>query len=194
MTQQEWLLSLFPGHGFFVEAGAHDGIGDSQTKWLEDRGWDGICVEPSDAFAGLVANRRCRVDNRCLWSHNGQEVPFRQVAGNSIELSGIEECFADHWDRSQGTTILKPTVTLHTLLLDHLAPHIIQYLSLDTEGSEYAILSAHDFYRYLFLAISVEHNGVDFNRRMLRGLLCNCCGYVVAQEGAIEDWFVHRSL
>ena len=34
MTVREWATALFPTPGFFVEAGAHDGVGDSQGKAL----------------------------------------------------------------------------------------------------------------------------------------------------------------
>ncbi|MFH1739542.1 MAG: FkbM family methyltransferase, partial [bacterium] len=185
----DWIHSLFPPRAkqyFFVEAGAHDGVGDSQTKALEDEGWTGICVEPSSAFAGLQASRKCRVDNRCLWKVDGVQVPFRQVAGNSIELSGIEECFRDGHDRTDSRTFLKDAVSLPTLLAEHQAPDIIEFLGLDTEGSEYDILLGHNFDRYLFLAITVEHNGVSEQRGLIRKLLTSK-GYVLSRDNEIED-------
>ena len=193
MTLHEWLFSLFPAPGFYVEAGAHDGVGDSATKALEDRGWSGICVEPSSAFAGLKANRRCAVDNRCLWRCDDQMVEFSEVPGNQIELSGITQCFADHWDRSAGVSIDKPTVSLPTLLKEHAAPNVIQFMSLDTEGSEYQILLGHDFSKYHLLTLLVEHNGVEVKRDAVRGLLA-VHGYQPTLDNpsaAIEDRFVH---
>jgi len=196
MTQQKWLLSLFGDRpGYFVEAGAHDGIGDSQTKWLEDRGWTGICVEPSSAFGLLARSRRCRVDSRCLWSADGQAVRFWEVAGNGIELSGVAGCFADAWDRSKGRSVQKLTVTLKTLLAEHNAPPVFEYLCLDTEGSELEILGAHDFTSYRFLAASIEHNGVEPKRTLTRRLLADL-GYALEARNPypIEDWFVDLSL
>jgi FkbM family methyltransferase len=196
MTLQEWVLTMFPRPGFFVEAGAHDGIGDSATKILEDHGWNGICVEPSSAFAGLQVNRRCAVDNRCLWRVDNQEMEFWEVAGGGIELSGVKECFGDHWDRSDGRMIRKPTVSLATLLAEHGAPERIEFLSLDTEGSEYEILSGHEFSHFLFLVIAVEHNGVEPKREATRKLLAQH-GYTTYSENpyqAIEEWFLHPSI
>ena len=41
-------------NGFFIEAGAHDGVDISNTLYLEKQlGWTGILVEPNpDTFAG----------------------------------------------------------------------------------------------------------------------------------------------
>src|SRR5262249_16869020 len=87
----KWIQQLFPSHtnGYFVEAGAHDGVGDSQTYALEQLGWTGICVEPSSAFKGLKDSRKCHCDNRCLWGASGEDMSFRQVIGNGIEMSHL---------------------------------------------------------------------------------------------------------
>ena len=191
MRVQDWIKALFPEPGYFVEAGAHDGVGDSATKELEDIGWTGICVEPSSAFHGLKASRKCKVDDRCLWKAGEVYVRFQEVAGEGIELSGIEQCFCDHHDRSDGQAVFKRTVCLPALLRHHDAPKVIEFLSLDTEGSEYEILFAHDFDAYRFLAITVEHNGVVERRDAIRTLLQGH-GYKVDVSTEIEDWFIHE--
>lgn len=195
MTVREWIESLFPEPGFYVEAGAHNGVGDSATYWMEQAGWQGICVEPSAAFAGLKESRTCAIDNRALWRADGEEILFREVSGNAIELSGILQCFGDHWDRETRPhrDRMVPTVTLTTLLREHNAPPVIEFLSLDTEGSEWEILSAHDFDAYRFRAVLVEHNGVDSKRAKLRELMAER-GYRLCDDGQpareIEDCYV----
>ena len=191
----EWVTGLFPQGGYFLEAGAHDGIGDSQTKQLEDLGgWRGICVEPSSAFAGLKKYRegdKCKVDNRCLYNTDGGEVLFRQVSGNSIELSGIQDSFQDdHWDRvtRPHKDLIKTTVTLPTLLKEYKAPPLIEFFSLDTEGSEYLILSCHDFSRWRFVAIQVEHNGVASHRKNLTDLLTRFDYELKSSDGVNDRW------
>ncbi len=189
MTTHDWILSLFPLPGYFVEAGAHDGMGDSTTVHLERRGWAGVCVEPSRAFRELRRRRKCLVDDRCLWNEDNAVVQFREVRGNAVELSGIESCFRDHWDRSDSVPVLKSAITLTTLLREHRAPPTIEFLSLDTEGSEVEILSAHDFGLYRFLAVVVEHNGVPAQRSIMRGLM-DRHGYRVAKETEVEDSYL----
>jgi hypothetical protein len=192
MTNHEWITHKFSEPGYFIEAGAHDGVGDSQTKALEDAGWTGICVEPSSAFRGLRRSRKCKIDNRCLWKEDNVTVAFQQVRGDGIELSGIKQCFCDHWDRTRGKLRQKQAVTLTTLLREHEAPSVIEWLALDTEGSEHDILSVHDFAAYRFLAITVEHNNVQKQRDLVRALLVSN-GYVVARENSIEDSYLYRN-
>lgn len=50
----------------FLEAGANDGVSQSNTLLLEKRGWDGILVEPSPvAFDALVRSRKCSHMFKC---------------------------------------------------------------------------------------------------------------------------------
>ena len=34
-------------NGFFIEAGANDGIDQSYTHWLDSYGWTGLLIEPN---------------------------------------------------------------------------------------------------------------------------------------------------
>jgi hypothetical protein len=190
-----WLLTQWP-KGFFVEAGAHDGVGDSQTLELEKAGWDGICVEPSRAYLGLTQSRRCQLDDRPLW-HCEQAVPWSEMDGEGIELSGIPICFADKWNRSGllHTDSIKRSITLPRLLEEHAAPSLIHFLCLDTEGSEFEILSAHDFDRWKFGLAAIEHNGVSHKKDAVHHLM-RSHGYLLLDYlgDLINDWYLHETI
>ena len=72
-----WIRELvFPNRrdGFFVEAGAADGVGGSSCFVLERYlGWRGICIEPLDRFfADLTRNRPHSIhENVCLANESG---------------------------------------------------------------------------------------------------------------------------
>jgi hypothetical protein len=53
---------------------------------------------------------------------------------------------------------LVKTISLNDLLKSFDAPTVIDYLSIDTEGSEFLILSNLDFSKWKFHIITVEHN------------------------------------
>jgi hypothetical protein len=81
------------------------------------------------------------------------------------------------------------TLTLTDLLKNNNAPEYIDYLSLDTEGSELEILTSLDFTTYKFGVIDVEHNFVEPRRSLIRNLLENN-GYKFIKENNFDDNYV----
>ena len=149
--------------GFFVEFGATNGIANSNTWLLEKKlGWKGILSEANPTWhSKLIANRDAAIDRRCVSSTTGKMVAFLTTDASDPELSSIAEfASGDHFAevRARGTEIKVESVSLNDLLLQHNAPLKIDYLSIDTEGSEYDILSHFDFSRHVIDFISVEQN------------------------------------
>ena len=186
--------------GFFVEAGACDGVFSSNTLELEQRfGWTGILCEPGRMWLDrLRANRRCTIDTHALWAETGRQLSFREAT--KPNLSTLTE-FIDgdmHASERQTSSIeySVESISLADLLLLHGAPTHIDFLSLDTEGSEQVILQDFPFDKYTFSVIAVEHNYADSNAG-LKGLLASR-GYVLLAElegVALGDhWFISREV
>ena len=149
--------------GFFVEFGATNGAVNSNTWLLEKSyGWTGILSEPNPSWhRELALNRTCLIDHRCVSSASGRMIPFLLTDHADPELSGIAEFSSgDHFSevRSRGQLTEIESISLNDLLSEHRAPEEIDYLSIDTEGSELDILSAFDFSRHIIRLISVEQN------------------------------------
>ena len=85
------------------------------------------------------------------------------------------------------------TVSLNDLLDQHDAPAVIDYLSIDTEGSELEILRALDFSARAIHVITVEHNATP-QRAEIHELLTGH-GYRRMFENLSrwDDWYVHRA-
>lgn len=186
-------------NGFFVEFGATNGVDLSNTCLLERAyGWQGILAEPFPVWHGaLAANRKVAVDHRCVWTASGEMLSF--VASPAPELAGLRAC-ADsdtHVERRMAGSheIEVETVSLLDLLEQHGAPRDIDYLSVDTEGSELDILSAFDFSRYRIRIVSVEHNYMDATREGIRQVL-EAYGYrrEFEQFSNWDDWYVRPDL
>ena len=165
ILQDLWVCFELEGrrNGFFVEFGATDGTTNSNTWLLEKMfGWSGILAEPNPIWqARLAANRSAQIDHRCVTSRSGELASFLATDETDPELSGIAEFSAgDHFDaaRSAGRMLNIETVSLNDLLETHSAPSHIDYMSIDTEGSEYDILCNFDFSKYQVDLISVEQN------------------------------------
>jgi FkbM family methyltransferase len=185
--------------GYFVEFGATDGILHSNTYLLEKSfDWRGIVAEPLSAWhERLKKNRSCHVDTRCVYSRSNEMVRFRNTH-EAPELAGIEgNLQADHNDalRQKFSTDEVRTVSLMDLLETYNAPSSIDYLSVDTEGSELEILNAFDFSAYQISLITVEHNFIDGERGKLKALL-ERNGFVRVFEkiSKWDDWYLNAKV
>jgi FkbM family methyltransferase len=182
--------------GFFVEFGSADGVALSNSFLLEkELGWSGILCEPSRSWhEDLKRNRSCIVDTRCVYSRSGEQINFSE---NYIgELSGITEFTGnDHrglLDRTT-TSYQVETISLLDLLKSHNAPKHIEFLSVDTEGSEFEILNAFDFSKYTFGAICVEHNYLENRPKVKQLLEANGYRQVYPELSEFDDWFVLKT-
>jgi len=186
---------------YFIEFGATDGISLSNTWLLEKKlGWDGILAEPAKVWhSQLKTNRNCIIDTKCVARDSGCKLEFLEVNnvnGGSPVLSGIKE-FANNGDwasvirLSNSEEYEVETISLNDLLDKHNAPNDIQFLSLDTEGSELEILEGYNFENRTIRSICVEHNYVETNRKAINTLLLNK-GYVqvMQQLSKCDDWYV----
>jgi FkbM family methyltransferase len=200
LCQDLWVLWETGGkrEGFFAEFGATNGRDLSNTWLLEDEyGWSGILAEPFTGWhAQLAANRRARIDHRCVWKQSGQQLQF-VIAPDMPEYGGVEARAFDDVNaavRSQsGERVVVQTVTLNDLLREHAAPAHIDYLSIDTEGSELDILQVFDFDSYRVDLISVEHSFNEAKRQAIRALLQGH-GYVqrFSRFSRWDDWYARR--
>jgi len=171
--QDEWVLKTIPDGKYFVDIGAGDGIRFSNTFALERAGWKGICVEPHLAqYRKLRQNRRCHRCRYAVAARSNTMVPFWEGLGGLNGLSGIVGYFQDDHRRnpSKGRIVARKTISLVDLLKKFGAPEAIDYLSIDTENSEYMILKAFDF-SYTFKSITIEHNNLEKKREATKRLL-----------------------
>jgi 3-dehydroquinate dehydratase len=70
------------------------------------------------------------------------------------------------------------------------APKLIDYLSIDTEGSEYKILQAFDFDQYKFKVITCEHNFSKNREKIFNLLIENGYSRKFEHISKYEDWYV----
>jgi FkbM family methyltransferase len=184
--------------GFFVEIGAVDGIEISNTYLLETRyNWKGICVEAiPNKFEKLVKNRpNSKCVSKAVFSESGLKVPFSIC--HSLELvSGMNDYLGGNWKstvENNRTVIEVDTMTLTEILDQNEAPLFIDYLSLDTEGTELEILKSVDLNKYTFGLIDVEHNYLEEPRKNIRDFL-TANGYTFKTDNMWDDQYIHNSL
>jgi FkbM family methyltransferase len=175
----------------FLEIGASDGIELSNTYLLEQKyNWSGICVEPiKDDYEKLINNRSCFCSNLAIYSKSNEELEFNIYEYNLF--SGIDKHINTFINQPIKEKIIVKTITLTDLLDAYSAPYFIEYMSLDTEGSEYEILSVFDFNKYKFGLIHVEHNYEEPKRQLIKELLLKN-GYTYIGEHKHDDFYSNQ--
>lgn len=203
--QDLFVLEVLNGmrNGFFLDSGASDGLKGSNSRLFEtDYGWTGICIEPNESLFGtLCRSRRCLCLNCCLASKEGP-VDFLEAAG--VFGGIVQEYDPGHLEYAYSTlsttqarpspwpTVTKYARTLRNVLRECGAPRVIDYWSLDTEGSELSLLRSFPFDEFTFRVLTVEHNQTPA-RAEIRGFL-ESRGYVWVRSLGIDDGYVLAEL
>lgn len=146
-------------NGYFVEIGVGTGKLISNTYLMEKHyEWTGLLCEANIYNVRSIQEIRSAPVECCpIWSSTGEDLVFFNC--EIQDLSGVEQCFNENVARRklQNKITLK-SISLNDALEKHHAPKEIDYISIDTEGSEYEIIKAFDFNKYKVSIWSVEHN------------------------------------
>jgi FkbM family methyltransferase len=174
LGQDRYVINFLNGkrNGYFVEIGVGNGEHNSNTCLLErEYGWTGILCEPNPQFIPQIKNNRTAKLETCpVWKISGEKMQFSICS----ELSGFSQSFNEKRDRKVKNKIDLYTISLNDVLQKHQSPTNIDYISLDTEGSEYDIISTFDFNQYNIKIWSIEHNtqhrhdGKDYLNSIIR--------------------------
>jgi FkbM family methyltransferase len=178
---------------YFVEFGATDGISLSNSYILErDYFWKGIVCEPARIWhENLAVNRKCSIDFRCVDRSTGQIMTFLEV--EEAELSVLEAYTIQdqHFSkRSKHNSYEVETVSLNDLLKFHRAPKFIDFMSIDTEGSEYSILESFDFNEWNVGFFAIEHNFTKNEKKIDELLSKNGYKRIFASASKWDGWYV----
>ena len=166
-------------NGFYIEIGAHDGIINSNTYHYEKYlCWRGILVEPSNYFLQLKKNRSAKnffFKKICVPFNFKKKISFEQIGPYSRSNELISKKYLKwHKTKSENVeNIYKKTITksiktssLNDLLILSKAPKLIDFFSLDVEGSELNVLKGVDFKKFNFKYLLVEISDVDKGKHL----------------------------
>ena len=178
--------------GYFVEFGATQGVNISNSYFFESHlGWNGIVAEPARMWhRELRRNRKCHVETRCVWSASGATLRFSEAAELSTVSDYVNSDFLAASRRGKESYEVR-TISLNDLLEEYQAPRIIDYLSIDTEGSEFDILNAFDFEKRNFAVITCEHNHAPQREKIHQLLTGKGYRRILEEASKADDWYVH---
>lgn len=154
--------------GRFAEIGAYDGVTGSNTLFFEkSRGWSGLLVEASPRlYAEVLRNRDTPCLNVAVAPAAGQ-AEFLEILGGYTQMGGLVGSLGRtarmqmEADPRTATEVIRvPTRPLADILRDHGLVRL-DYLSIDIEGGERAVLEHFPFAEFEIQAWSIEVNEAD---------------------------------
>lgn len=148
-------------NGFFIDLACGDGVYWNNTFFLEKfLNWKGILFEPNPKFKNnIIKTRVSKLVTDVISDEIDKTVPFRIDNGM---LGGIVDDETDNNPKIRGEELKNAeilhlkTTTLENELMKFNAPKVIDYLSLDVEGSEWIIMKKFPFDKYKFRCLTVE--------------------------------------
>lgn len=175
-------------NGFFVDIGAYDGYMISNSYFFEDKlNWDGICVEPiPHEFKKLKENRKCKCINAAVSQKRG-ELKFILDEKTDMLSRLYENKYKNIINNKDIKIINVPSVTLNDILEG--IDHTIDFISIDTEGTELDVLKSLDIEKFDIKAFVIEDNYKDGS---IKSYL-NAFGYKhVTNLGELDDIYVKK--
>ena len=147
--------------GFYVDIGAHHPIRFSNTHSLYRRGWSGINVDANEEAIELFKIQRPRdVNLQGAVSNEVREVEFslyEDSALSRIELTSGPAAAGNSRMPPPARKVRLQTTTLERLLSEHLPrQQAIDFLNVDCEGHDLAVLTSNDWTRFRPELVAVE--------------------------------------
>ena len=187
-------------NGIFIDVGAYDGKTFNNTLFFEENyNWKGINIEPIPTiYEILVINRpNCIILNCAVDSENGN-TKFILNTGYTEILSGLEKYYdKEHLVRrdneidqygGDNKTINVQTKRLETIF-DNYNITNINYLSIDVEGGENAVILSINFDKVYIDIIEFENNYKDSSNTIMNYLQSK--GYICINNIGTETIMIH---
>ena len=179
--------------GNCMEIGACDGVFVSNTLIFEQQGWNCICVEPNkEYYKSLSKNRKCTVNCAC-GLENKNDVDFTIFdlhGGNQSAISSlkIDERLVDsHTHLISNSFTEKVNIrTIDEILKQFPLIISLDFLSIDTEGTELDVLQGFDIDKWKPKLFVIENN---FNDPQITEYL-SVFGYKKVKRIEVNDFYI----
>lgn len=155
--------------GFFLDIGAADGITNSNTYHLAQRGWSGVLVEPCQHFLTTLreiyaGSSRVKIFDGALSDFDGKTSFYVYETGEDSQISTIdlrqkESIESSGWFKGKFTESYDVNVLTPTSLCSQMCiPQKIEFVDIDAEGSDMKILNSWPWEQYDVELFCVEHS------------------------------------
>ena len=187
-------------NGTFLEYGATNGIDLSNTFLLENKyKWKGVLSEPSTEWhSSLKKNRpNSKIIHECIYSDTGKKLDF--FTSYEKELSTLEQFRNSDISSMPGNTEARNrkgfnhqvmSISLNDVFIKYFDSSPIDYMSVDTEGSELLILENFDFEKFSPKIVTVEHNFTEAQSKLDTLFASNNYSRIFKEYTQFDAWYV----
>lgn len=159
----------------FLDVGAFDGIGLSNTRLLFEQGWRGICVEPvlknyqklEELYSNtnVITVRAAAADFEGEMSMNVATIPWAKDWGSDVSSPSDEAL--KQWPDYVWEKETVPANTVNKILEQNKVDHV-DFVSIDVEGQEKVVLSGFNLQKYRPHLLVIEYSLPDEREELLQ--------------------------
>ena len=179
--------------GGCIDVGATNGNDENNTRYFEEKGWNCLCIEPNPNFFPHLKRNRKNAVNYAISNFNKDLIDFTVVTlnnNNECAVSSLnvnEKLLQDHISFNPTFVDVKVSVrTLDYCIENHYKYDKIDFLDIDTEGTELDVLKGLDINRWQPKLIVIENN---YNDSIIEEYLKNF-NYIKDKRVGVNDYFI----
>lgn len=184
-------------NGFCIEVGANDGVNDSTTIFFEKIGWDCLLIEPNPELCKAIREVRTGLLFECAVSDKPGDATL-YVAEGAERSHGVSTICEDQEAHERilnyGFTV-KPVMvkamTLNEILSASKINAPIDFLSIDVEGHELAVLRGFALDTWNPTLILVEDNSNNKDKSVSEYL--STFGYIPFMRTGVNNWYARET-
>lgn len=184
---------------FFLDVGAFDGIGFSNTRLFFDNQWDGICIEPVTKnykkLETLYRNTKIITVRAAATDFDGKlvlnvaTIPWKREWGSDVSSSSDE--MIQRWPDYIWTQETVPARTINSILNEHNV-ELVDFVSIDVEGQEMAVLRGFNLQKYQPALMVVEYSSQEEHQELTQHM--RTWGYFPWIDNHQDIFFVRNEL
>jgi len=180
-----------PKQLFFVDLAANHYSILSNTLALEQRGWNGLCIEGNQQYwYELARHRKCTIIGAYVGgkeSDDGQQV---QIAEAGVFTGIMAEGMDNEVITKKHVAVNRDIVSIITIFKETKTPKLIDYFSLDVEGAESLVMKDFPWDEYKFRILTIERPKDD----LVAALLGQGYIFVAIIDTFGEEIWMHEKL
>lgn len=196
------ILEYFPDkrNGVAIDVGAVDGRYMSNTLYFEENlDWTVLCIEPNPTYYTSLTTNRKHTLNVAISSRNRKDVDFHIYTmsdGNQSSISSLStdqkliDYHLDEYNIKFEESIIKVQVQTLNECLKKFTHRPIDFVSIDTEGTENSVLRGFDIDLYQPKLFVIENNWEENTQGVTEYL--SYFGYKFDKRIGVNDFFIRE--